>query len=117
MILQHGPYVASVELDEDVGSFHGRVVNLARDGFDFWGRDPDELRAEFARSAEEYEAFCQEQGREPERPYSGNFLVRASPELHRAVALRAAASGQSINAWVTQTLERAAAADGSTLHT
>ena len=110
MILQHGSYVANVELDEEVGSFHGRVMNLARDGFDFWGRDPEELRAEFARSAEEYEAFCRERGREPERPYSGTFLVRAGPELHRAVALRAAAAGKSINARVTETLDRAAGA-------
>jgi predicted HicB family RNase H-like nuclease len=56
------------------------------------------------------EAFCRERGREPERPYSGTFLVRAGPELHRAVALRAAAAGKSINARVTGTLDRAAGA-------
>jgi predicted HicB family RNase H-like nuclease len=110
MIFQHGPYVAEVELDSEEHSFHGRVINLAKDGFDFWGRDPERLQAEFARSAEEYEAFCREQGREPEKPYSGNFLVRANPALHRAVAMRAALAGKSINAWVTDALERAARA-------
>jgi predicted HicB family RNase H-like nuclease len=73
----------------------------------FYGRDVDELRAEFARSAEEYEALCREQGIEPEKPYSGSFLVRADPELHRAVALAAARAQKSVNAWVTETLRTA----------
>jgi predicted HicB family RNase H-like nuclease len=106
MTLQHGPYVAEVDLDEEEGLFHGRVVNLVRDGFDFWAKDPAGLRAEFARSAEEYEAFCREQGKEPEKPYSGQFLVRATPELHRAVAIAAARSKKSLNAWVTEALSR-----------
>jgi len=108
MTMQHGPYVAVIEFDEEEVSFHGRVVNLSRDGFDFWGKDAEELRAEFSRSADEYEVFCREQGIEPEKPYSGQFLVRASPELHRAVATAAARQNKSLNAWVTETLERAA---------
>lgn len=86
MIMQHGPYVAAVEYDEDALAFHGRVTNLAKDGFDFWGVSAEELRSEFERSASEYEAFCREIGKEPEKPYSGQFLVRTTPELHRAVA-------------------------------
>jgi predicted HicB family RNase H-like nuclease len=108
MTMQHGPYVAIIEYDEDEELFRGRVANLARDGFDFYGRDVDELRTEFARSAETYEAFCREQGIEPEKPYSGQFLVRATPEVHRAVALAALRSGKSMNVWAVEALERAA---------
>lgn len=109
MIMQHGPYIAEVEYDEEENASHGRVINLARDGFDLWGRDIDEVRAEFATSAEEYEAFCREEGIEPEKPYSGQFLVRGTPELHRAVAVAAARRRKSMNAWITETLEKATA--------
>lgn len=108
MTMQHGPYVATLEYDEDEHSFHGRVVNLARDGFDFWGRDVDELRAEFAASADVYESFCRERGKEPEKPFSGTFLVRATPDLHRAVSVAAAREHKSVNAWVSEALKRAA---------
>jgi predicted HicB family RNase H-like nuclease len=106
MIMQHGPYVATIEYDEEARAFHGRVANLAKDGFDFWGATAEELRCEFERSASEYEAFCREIGKEPEKPYSGQFLVRTTPELHRAVALEAARANKSLNAWVTETLAR-----------
>ena len=107
MTMHHGPYEALIQFEEEENSFYGRVVNLARDGFDFWGRDVDELRAELVRSAEEYEAFCRERGEEPEKPFSGTFLVRGSPELHRAVAVAAARNNTSMNAFVTDALAKA----------
>jgi len=100
-------YVATVELDEDAGLFHGEVINT-RDVLTFQGRTLDELRAAFADTIADYAAWCQERGREPERPYSGNFTVRISPELHRRVATAAARSGKSVNGFVTEALEHVA---------
>ncbi|MDK1019904.1 MAG: type II toxin-antitoxin system HicB family antitoxin [Actinomycetota bacterium] len=51
-------------------------------------------------SIEDYLALCEEVGKEPERPYRGEFLVRTTPEIHRAVASAAEAEGMSLNAWV-----------------
>ncbi|MYC35852.1 MAG: toxin-antitoxin system HicB family antitoxin [Chloroflexi bacterium] len=39
-----------------------------------------------------------------ERSYSGNFTVRVPPELHRALALRAAEEGVSLNRLVSARL-------------
>ncbi len=39
-----------------------------------------------------------------ERRYSGKFLVRTSPELHRRLAIEAAEQGVSINQWAVQKL-------------
>lgn len=49
------------------------------------------------------------QGEEPPQPladraYSGKFLVRLSPETHRALALRAAEQGVSLNRLVSARL-------------
>jgi len=41
--------------------------------------------------------------------YSGKFVVRMDPELHRALAVRAYARGESLNKLCTAALSRAAA--------
>jgi predicted HicB family RNase H-like nuclease len=100
-------YVARVELDEEVGLFHGEVINT-RDVLTFQGRTLDELKVAFADTIADYVEWCRERGKEPERPYSGNFTVRVSPELHRRVAAAAAREGKSVNAFISSVLERAA---------
>jgi predicted HicB family RNase H-like nuclease len=39
------------------------------------------------------------------REYSGKFVVRLKPELHKKAALHAMVSGQSLNQYVVETLE------------
>ncbi len=101
-------YEAVVEYDEDAELFHGEVVNT-RDVITFQGRSVDELKTALADSVEDHLAFCRERGEEPERPYSGQFVVRVDPLLHRAVASAAKRAGASLNKWVAATLERAVA--------
>jgi predicted HicB family RNase H-like nuclease len=100
-------YVATIELDEDAGLFHGEVINT-RDVLTFQGRTFDELKTAFAETVADYREWCRQRGKEPERPYSGNFSLRLSPELHRRVATAAARSGKSVNAFVAEALERLA---------
>jgi predicted HicB family RNase H-like nuclease len=61
----------------------------------------------FAGSVEHYQAFCKARGEDPERPFSGQFVVRAAPSLHKAMFSAAKRAGMSLNKWVTSTLERA----------
>jgi predicted HicB family RNase H-like nuclease len=106
-MMTHDGYVATIDLDEEAGLFHGEVINT-RDILTFQGRTIDELKAAFADTIADYIDWCRERGKEPERPYSGNFTVRISPELHRRVAAAAARSGKSVNTFVAETLERSA---------
>jgi predicted HicB family RNase H-like nuclease len=101
-------YEAVVEYDEDAELFHGEVMNT-RDVITFQGRSVDELKTALAESIEDYLAFCRERGEEPEKPYSGQFLVRVDPSLHRALASAAKHAGASLNKWVAATLKRALA--------
>jgi predicted HicB family RNase H-like nuclease len=105
--MNHEGYVATIELDEEAGLFHGEVINT-RDVLTFQGRTLDELKVAFADTIADYIEWCQARGKEPQRPYSGNFTVRISPELHRRVATAAARSGKSVNSFVAETLERSA---------
>ena len=105
--MTHDGYVATIELEEDAGLFHGEVINT-RDVLTFQGRTLDELKAAFADTVADYIEWCQERGKQPERPYSGNFTVRVSPELHRRVATAAVRSGKSVNTFVAEALDRSA---------
>jgi predicted HicB family RNase H-like nuclease len=83
------------------------VINT-RDVLTFQGRTIDELRTAFADTIADYIEWCRERGKDAERPYSGNFTVRLSPDLHRRVATAASRIGKSVNAFVAETLERSA---------
>ena len=100
-------YEAIIEYDEDAEFFHGEILNL-RDVITFQGQSVAELKQAFADSVEDYLAFCRERGEEPEKPYSGQFVVRLEPPLHRALVSAAKRAGMSLNKWVAATLERAA---------
>ena len=62
-------------------------------------------------SVADYLEFCAEPGEEPEKPFSGKFLVRLSPDVHRAIAIAAAREHKSLNRWAGEALERAADAE------
>jgi predicted HicB family RNase H-like nuclease len=57
----------------------------------------------------DYLAFCKQQGEEPNKPFSGQFVTRIPPELHREVNLAASISGKSLNVWVAEQLQAAVA--------
>ena len=103
-MMEYKGYVGRVEYDDEAGVFHGEVINT-RDVITFQGATVKELRKAFRDSVEDYLAFCKERAEEPEKPYSGQFITRVSPELHRRINLAATLAGKSLNAWVTEQLE------------
>ena len=101
-------YLAVIEYDADAELFHGEVADL-RDVITFQGQSAKELKQAFAESMEDYFAFCKERGEDPEKPFSGQFVLRMDPKLHRSMAIAARKDGLSLNKWVAKTLERAIA--------
>src|SRR5690349_20265718 len=104
-MMNYKGYTAKIDFDNEAGLFHGQVLNL-RDVITFQGRSVEELREEFANSVEDYLAFCAERGEKPEKPFSGKFVVRIAPALHRAIAIAASRAGESLNTWVGKVLEQ-----------
>jgi predicted HicB family RNase H-like nuclease len=47
---------------------------------------------------------CATLGRAPQKPYSGNLMLRIPPDVHAAVAAAAEVSGKSINQWAAEAL-------------
>lgn len=100
-------YVATIELDEEAGLFHGEVINT-RDVLTFQGRNVEELKTAFADTLADYKDWCAARGKPPEKPYSGNFTLRLSPELHRKISIMAASNNKSVNGFVVENLEKLA---------
>ncbi len=105
--MEYKGYLGNVEFDDDGNIFHGEVINL-RDVITFQGASVSQLRKAFQDSVDDYLAFCIERGESPEKPFSGKFMVRVEPELHKAVAMHAKVEHKSLNAWIHDTLELAA---------
>jgi predicted HicB family RNase H-like nuclease len=103
--MRYKGYTGIVELDEDSGMLFGRVIGL-RDVITFQGASVPELIQAFHDSVDVYLEFCAERGENPEKPYSGQFVLRVDPQLHRAMAQTAEARGLSLNALIEQTLEQ-----------
>ena len=96
-------YEGVARFDEDADIFTGEVINT-RDVITFQGKSVAELRRAFEESVDDYLEFCAARHEQPEKPFSGTFLVRLSPELHRRVALEARRKGKSLNAYVVSRL-------------
>ncbi len=103
-VLKYKGYTAQIGFDDEAKVFHGEVLHL-RDVITFEGTSVEELEEEFKNSVEDYLEWCAEEGHDPEKPYSGHFVTRTSPEIHRDAATAAAARGNSLNAYVTEAIE------------
>ena len=106
--MKYKGYIGTVEFDDEAGVFHGEVINT-RDVITFQGASVVELRTALRESVEDYLVFCAERNEEPEKPFSGVFTVRISPTLHRTAALKAKQAHRSLNRWVSELIEDAAA--------
>ena len=106
MMLEHKGYTGNAEFDDEAGLFHGEVLDT-RDVITYQGTSVEELELAFRESVEDYLAFCQERGEEPDKPFSGRLMLRLPPDLHRRIYVEARREGKSLNQWITDRLERA----------
>ena len=106
MVMKLEGYVARIDYDEDAKNFRGKVANI-RDSIVFVGKTVEELEEDFAEQLKFYFGVCKKRGKEPDRPYSGQFVLRVDPEIHRALAVAADRENKSLNRWAAETLARA----------
>jgi predicted HicB family RNase H-like nuclease len=110
-MMEYKGYIGKVEFDDEAGIFHGEVINT-RDVITFQGESVAELKKAFRESVDDYLAVCAARGEQPDKPFSGQFVTRIPPELHRQANLAASLSGKSLNAWVADQLKAAVARIG-----
>jgi predicted HicB family RNase H-like nuclease len=85
-MMKHKGYLGEVSYDDDQELFFGRVLNT-NTVITFQGRSVEELKKAFVESIEDYLAWCEEDGVQPEKAYSGRFSFRITPQLHKEIEL------------------------------
>ena len=108
MIVEYKGYLGKVEFDDEAELFHGQVMHL-RDVVTFQAKTAKELKKAMRESVQTYMQFCKERGAEPQKPFSGKFVLRVAPELHKRLAAQAAREEKSLNEWIEENLEKIAA--------
>ncbi len=99
-------YAARIEYSDEDGCFIGHIAAI-KDIVGFHGDSVVVLREAFEEAVDDYLETCEKLGRSPQKPYSGNLMLRIPPEIHAAVATTAEVKGKSINQWATETLSAA----------
>ncbi|MBL1213782.1 MAG: type II toxin-antitoxin system HicB family antitoxin [Ignavibacteriae bacterium] len=105
-MLSYKGYTGQIIYDDEMKILHGEVLDT-RDVITFQGKSVDEIEKAFRESVEDYLEFCSKRGEQPDKPFSGKFILRMSPKLHHKLYLKANQAGKSLNRWVVETLEEA----------
>jgi predicted HicB family RNase H-like nuclease len=110
-IVTYKGYTAELEVDVEDGVLHGVVMGM-RDVITFEAETVPRVIEEFQASVDFYLDVCARRGQDPEKPYSGHFMLRVDPELHRRLAGFAARRRESLNSVAVQALTEYLAARG-----
>ncbi len=102
--MKYKRYTGSVEVDEESKVLYGRVIGL-RDMITYEAQSFAELEKAFRDSVDVYLNFCAERGESPEKPFSGQLLLRLPPELHRELSHSAETKKVSLNSLIQTLLE------------
>ncbi|TPI56570.1 MULTISPECIES: type II toxin-antitoxin system HicB family antitoxin [unclassified Mesorhizobium] len=100
-------YSARVDYDDDDEIFFGRIAGIG-DGVSFHSETVAGLKAAFHEAVDDYVETCAKIGKSPQRPYSGNLMLRVDPSVHSKVAMAAELAGKSLNQWGEEVLREAA---------
>lgn len=97
-------YLGSVNYSDKDQVFFGKVEGI--NGLvNFEGESVKELTSAFHEAVDDYLAYCEDEGIEPDKSYTGMLNVRLTPAIHRQIAMLALQAGVSINAYIKDALE------------
>ncbi len=105
-MMKYKGYMAKIEFDDKAEIFHGEVANL-KDVITFQGKSVTELKTAFKDSVDDYLEFCKERKESPEKPFSGTFPIRVTPQEHQVFYLASVRAKMSMNLWIKETLKKA----------
>ncbi len=102
-VMEYKGFCTKIDFDADAKLLHGKIEGI-NNLVIFECEDASQIEAEFHNAVDDYLAFCEEVGKQPEKEYCGLFNVRIKPELHRRIAAEAVKHNITMNALVEQAI-------------
>ena len=107
-VMSYRGYAARISFDAEDEIFTGRIAGI-RDVVGFHADSVSGLKVAFQEAVDDYLATCTKVGKSPNKPFSGNLMLRVDPEVHSRAAVAAELAGKSLNQWSEDVLAKAAA--------
>ena len=104
--LTYKGYSARVEFDAEDRAFVGRIAGI-RDVIGFHAETVTELEKAFREAVNDYVKACAELGQSPNKPVSGNMMLRLPTDVHARAIEAAELAGVSLNVWAADALRQA----------
>jgi len=104
-ILQYKQYAGSIEYDNEDNMFYGKVLYI-NDSVLFSGNNIEKLTAEFKNAIKDYLSMCKEEGLEPNKPMSGVFNIRTTPEYHYCLSVISKRENTSLNNVINEAIKK-----------
>ena len=104
-ILRYNEYYTKIEYSSEDNILYGKIEGI-NDLVNFESESALEIEKEFHEAVDDYLAFCESVGKDPNKSYKGTFNVRISPEAHRKIALKALRDGTTLNQEVTKAINQ-----------
>lgn len=105
--LNYKGYTGSIEISDEDNCLFGQVLGLPKGTMiSYEGETVSDLKEDFKEAVDGYLSYCESEGIEPHKSYSGSLNVRLTPEMHSRVAMLAKQAGISINAFIRTAVEK-----------
>ena len=96
-------YLGSVAYSEKDNVFFGKIEGI--DGLvNFEGESVSELTEAFHEAVDDYLSYCETEGIQPTKSYSGMLHLRVAPETHRRLSMLAKQEGLSVSSFIRKEL-------------
>lgn len=102
--LNYKGYTAKIDFDPEDEILVGRVIGI-NDVIGFHGENAKELKKAFQEAIDNYLESCKKMNVKPQKSFSGKFVVRLSPEIHKKIVLAANENHKSLNSWIEDVLK------------
>ena len=103
--LEYKGYYGSIEYGTDK-RLYGSVLGMTIDSISYEGDTFEELEKDFKDGVDSYLDGCKELGIMPRKGYNGVLNIFISPETHNRMAIYAQNSGTTIDAFISDSIER-----------
>ncbi len=114
-LLKYKGYQGTVEPDLESNILCGKVLFI-KSLLVYEANTIQELKERFEQLIDEYLEDCKAEGIEPDKPCSGTFNIRISPETHRQLTILAIRNGRCLNEEVKVALEEHVSNHGKDEH-